>query len=212
AAKSAPSQPAPRASAQPGPRPENARKGTMSGLVAIAAKAAEPEPAAPAPAAESSFFPETDSKKDLPPPEDRTVMKQAAELLEDALREAGGSMDEIGDTAAEPARPATPAKPASTPAANSPLSKADEEETVSLKKNVASKPPANRRVEPAKKAASSPPSAARPSARPSTRPSRAPSALQQSAAEEGGGGGKAIWLILAAVLVGGGVYAFTKQQ
>src|SRR5690606_12707398 len=92
AAKSAPSQPAPRASAQPGPRPENARKGTMIGLGAIAAKAAEPEPAAPAPAAESSFFPETDSKKDLPPPEDRTVMKQAAELLEDALREAGGSM------------------------------------------------------------------------------------------------------------------------
>jgi hypothetical protein len=46
---------------------------------------------------DGSFFPKTDSKEDMPPAEDRTVMKQAAELLEDALREAGGSMDEIDD-------------------------------------------------------------------------------------------------------------------
>ena len=31
-----------------------------------------------------------------PPPKERTVMKQAAELLEEALKEAGGSMEEIG--------------------------------------------------------------------------------------------------------------------
>jgi uncharacterized protein (TIGR02266 family) len=42
------------------------------------------------------MFPKTDSEKEMPPKNEQTVMKQAAELLEEALRGAGGSMDEIG--------------------------------------------------------------------------------------------------------------------
>jgi hypothetical protein len=42
------------------------------------------------------MFPKTNSEKEMPPTGDQTVMKQAAELLEEALRGAGGSMDEIG--------------------------------------------------------------------------------------------------------------------
>jgi len=42
------------------------------------------------------FFPPTAGAADMPPPQERTMMKQAAELLEEALKEAGGSMDEVG--------------------------------------------------------------------------------------------------------------------
>ena len=45
---------------------------------------------------DTSFFPKTDPERDAPAREDRTMMKQAAELLQDALREAGGSMEELG--------------------------------------------------------------------------------------------------------------------
>lgn len=88
----------------------SSRKATMLGLGTIsladveaaaakkveqaAAKKAE-EAAAKAPE-ESSFFPKTDGEADMPPPEERTVMKQAAELLAEALKGAGGSLDEIG--------------------------------------------------------------------------------------------------------------------
>jgi uncharacterized protein (TIGR02266 family) len=44
----------------------------------------------------SPMFPKTNSEKEMPPKNEQTVMKQAAELLEEALRGAGGSMDEIG--------------------------------------------------------------------------------------------------------------------
>lgn len=99
-----------------------ARKATMIGLggldanAVIAAAMAEAEksgsakaegeradaeePSEEKPAA--SFFPETDSEADMPPPEERTVMRQAAELLEEALLGAGGTMDEIGSIGAEP--------------------------------------------------------------------------------------------------------------
>jgi hypothetical protein len=42
------------------------------------------------------MFPGDDGETGMPAKEDQTVMRQAAELLEDALREAGGSMAEIG--------------------------------------------------------------------------------------------------------------------
>jgi uncharacterized protein (TIGR02266 family) len=76
------------------------RKGTMIGLGtdAAASKGSIGRPADP-------MFPKTDSEADMPPPEERTVMKQAAELLEEALRGAGGSMDELGSSAQE--EPAT---------------------------------------------------------------------------------------------------------
>jgi uncharacterized protein (TIGR02266 family) len=42
------------------------------------------------------MFPKTSSEREMPPKNEQTVMKQAAELLEEALRGAGGSMEEIG--------------------------------------------------------------------------------------------------------------------
>ncbi len=44
----------------------------------------------------AAMFPKTNSQGDMPPTGEQTVMKQAAELLEEALRGAGGSMEEIG--------------------------------------------------------------------------------------------------------------------
>jgi hypothetical protein len=70
-----------------------------------AAKATERAPAAQA----GGFFPETDSVGDMPAPEERTVMRQASELLEVALKAAGGSLEELGKL--------EPAKPVSAPAA-----------------------------------------------------------------------------------------------
>jgi len=43
------------------------------------------------------FFPATQSELEMPPPEERTMMKQAEELLEEALKGAGGSMEEVGN-------------------------------------------------------------------------------------------------------------------
>lgn len=50
----------------------------------------------------SSFFPETDSLGEMPPLGEQTVMRQASELLEEALLGAGGTMDEIGAIGAQP--------------------------------------------------------------------------------------------------------------
>jgi uncharacterized protein (TIGR02266 family) len=123
--------------AAPAPRPASgsmARKGTMLGLGAVspsqppAAPANAPAATAAAAGGAGSFFPETSGQSDKPKGE-QTVMKQAAELLEEALKEAGGSMDEVGqnplftggDKAAGPGK--------------------DLEATVSEKKRVSSKPP-----------------------------------------------------------------------
>ncbi len=43
-----------------------------------------------------AMFPKAEFEKETYPKQEQTVMKQAAELLEEALREAGGSMDEVG--------------------------------------------------------------------------------------------------------------------
>jgi uncharacterized protein (TIGR02266 family) len=43
-----------------------------------------------------AMFPKTNSEAEMPAPAERTMMKQAAELLEEALKGAGGSMDEVG--------------------------------------------------------------------------------------------------------------------
>ncbi len=50
----------------------------------------------PRPGNAAAMFPRRVDDESDPPKEDQTVMRQAAELLEDALREAGGSMAEIG--------------------------------------------------------------------------------------------------------------------
>jgi uncharacterized protein (TIGR02266 family) len=50
----------------------------------------------PRPVAPSPLFPKAMSGAPEAPKQEQTVMKQAAELLEEALREAGGSMEEVG--------------------------------------------------------------------------------------------------------------------
>ena len=77
------------------------RKATMMGIGAVSASqppSQPPRPSSSAPPANKTqqMFPETNSLADMPPKQEQTVMKQAAELLEEALRDAGGSMDEIG--------------------------------------------------------------------------------------------------------------------
>ncbi|WP_437963268.1 TIGR02266 family protein [Sorangium sp. So ce260] len=62
-----------------------------------------------------SFFPQTNPEKEMPPPDERTMMKQAAELLKQALAEAGGSLDEIG-ASKEPLIPTPPKKAEAEPA------------------------------------------------------------------------------------------------
>ena len=52
---------------------------------------------APRPAVSGGMFPKASSDDvDTSPKQEQTVMKQAAELLEEALREAGGSMEDVG--------------------------------------------------------------------------------------------------------------------
>jgi uncharacterized protein (TIGR02266 family) len=77
-----------------------------------AAKSAGTASAASSVPSTSPMFPKTNSEADMPPKNEQTVMKQAAELLEEALLGAGGSMDEIGqnplfDIARKDATPAT---------------------------------------------------------------------------------------------------------
>jgi uncharacterized protein (TIGR02266 family) len=84
------------------------RKPTMLGLGAVPGGTSEPPPKpASTPPAGDKFFPETKSAEEMPPPEERTVMRQAAELLAEALKGAGGSMEEIG---AAPGAPKAEAK------------------------------------------------------------------------------------------------------
>lgn len=82
--------------AQTAPRPaagSTVGKSTIVGMPAVQPPKEDPKPAAGG----GGFFPAgSGSEADMPPPAERTVMKQAAELLEEALKEAGGSMDEVG--------------------------------------------------------------------------------------------------------------------
>jgi uncharacterized protein (TIGR02266 family) len=91
--------------AAPGARPMPPRKATMMGLGIPSSSPPPLDPpsskpggrpsAAPRPGPVAGMFPSADADDELPKA-DQTVMKQAAELLEEALREAGGSMEEIG--------------------------------------------------------------------------------------------------------------------
>ena len=120
-----------------------ARKATMMGLgVASPVPAAPSNPPAagsatrsPFPAAPSvpprpgasgsgAMFPKTESEKEMPPKEEQTVMRQAAELLEDALREAGGSMAEVGTNPLFSG--GAGAAPAATPGLQTPVTPASE--------------------------------------------------------------------------------------
>ena len=86
--------PQPVATAERPPRP--AGKSTIIGIGTSAPPPAMANELPKAPAAGSAMFPTTNSEADMPPKQERTVMKQAAALLEEALKEAGGSMEDIG--------------------------------------------------------------------------------------------------------------------
>jgi len=195
------------------------RKATMIGLGGIAGSA--PPPAAPLPHDDAAFFPKTDPDKELPAPEDRTVMKQAAELLQDALREAGGSMEEVGmgTGAPEPkkvekiakdeedisTKPAPTVEPKSVPRPEPTPERARPVEEKPIAKAREPEPERERRVEPKR---------AEPKrAEPAPRQHVASSALQAQAAAkpEGSGAGKAIALVLGVVAAGGLVYFVMRE-
>ncbi|EYF07348.1 TIGR02266 family protein [Chondromyces apiculatus] len=74
------------------------RASTMLGLGSIGASGKVE--AVTSPKAESkddggSFFPKTEPEKEMPPTEERTMMKQAKELLAQALAEAGASLEDL---------------------------------------------------------------------------------------------------------------------
>jgi len=134
------------------------RKATMIGLginAASAAAAASQSPSAgktrsvpPRPAPEP-MFPKTNSEQDMPPPEERTVMKQAAQLLEEALKGAGGSIDEVGAPIQLEGSPASSSRP---PAAQRDRDHGREEpepydRTASAKLRSSEGPPSSRRGE-----------------------------------------------------------------
>jgi uncharacterized protein (TIGR02266 family) len=97
-------------------KPAQKRASTMLGLGSIGGSSKtddKKDSATDAPAKDEGFFPRTNPEKEMPPPEERTVMKQAAELLKQALAEAGGSMDDLKDLQAptkEEAKAAAAAK------------------------------------------------------------------------------------------------------
>ncbi|HYQ30108.1 MAG TPA: TIGR02266 family protein, partial [Polyangiaceae bacterium] len=107
-------------------KPPNLRKSTMIGLGSMNPSNRPPVSTTPEKPA-ASFFPETKSEAEMPAPEDRTVMKQAAELLQDALREAGGSMSEVAPSS----KPADLAAKSAPLAAAAPESKRPAEPPVS---------------------------------------------------------------------------------
>ncbi len=82
--------------------PPPGRKHTIMGMGSASTPPTPNAPAAPAPAnarpaaTAEPMFPRMDPDSGSEPARDQTVMKQAAELLEEALKEAGGSLDEIG--------------------------------------------------------------------------------------------------------------------
>lgn len=69
----------------------------------------------PGGAAAGGFFPKTNSEEEMPAPAERTMMKQAAELLEEALKGAGGSMEEVGQNPLFSGENASSDKPTAPP-------------------------------------------------------------------------------------------------
>jgi uncharacterized protein (TIGR02266 family) len=241
-AAGSPSAPRPATPAPAAVRPEPAkpeagsprRKATMMGLgslvsqsaaqsaaAAAATPSSHPPPAAPASSSGGGFFPQGAGPAELPPPEDRTVMKQAAELLQDALRQAGGSMDEVGVPGAKavpqeaaPLEPSPPAPAAAAAAGAAPgtLKDAGEEALTP----VDGRPAAAARAELEHDTEPAPPSAPTPardkavaSAPAAERPARA---QVPSSPPAKSGGGRAVALLFSVAAVGGLVWFMTRQQ
>jgi uncharacterized protein (TIGR02266 family) len=163
-------------------------KGPVSG-----APARTPERQVADDAPTQMVFPEGPSNPPLP--EDRTMVKQAAELLQEALREAGGSIHDIEE--APPKK--QPAEP--EPAHRIPKQSAKE------------------KAVPADAAAAKPKAQAAPTPEPESPAQRtegarrvATPARAAQTAERGGGGGRAIAILLALGVAVAVVYFFMQRQ
>jgi uncharacterized protein (TIGR02266 family) len=172
-------------------KPIPMRKGTMIGLGAVKLPEAGPKAAG----GSGAFFPDSEPAN-LPAPEDRTVMRQAAELLRDALREAGGSMEEIGSAGAAPVA-----------GMESKAEGATAQESAAVSSPKPSDPPAatapERKIEPA--AARS----ERPAAKPA--PSRSEPPRESIPVSKPAGGSKsALWMVLGVIVIGGGIFFVTQ--
>ncbi len=225
------------------------RKATMMGIGAVSsaptANASSPPPAAiPAPAgpprptpsvgptaspAAANMFPSTNSQADMPPKQEQTVMKQAAELLEEALKEAGGSMDEIGSNplfagsgndmasaghaddainATVAATPAAKASGSSPPAASSPPVDAlarEAQAAAAIAKSVPEAAPLTARESPSAKSIPVLDERKR-----STPPPRAV-AVDEAPQKKKGGAGMFVGVFLVAAAAGVGVFLFRDK-
>jgi uncharacterized protein (TIGR02266 family) len=196
-----PSAPAPAAGRPPVPIGSMPlRKGTMIGLGvdAIAAAAAAAAQAAPRPQSQAPrptadpMFPRTNSEGDMPPAEERTVMKQAAQLLEEALKGAGGSMDELGSGEVAPAQAVAEQAPRTMPARHA-------------------EPAAHQDRRPAPSPAHREP-AARPARPVDARPVAAGPALVEPAARKKGSGGRVMVSLLLVAAAAAGAYGLWQKN
>ncbi len=228
--------------------PSPRRGATMLGLGGIGgssapppleAKPVSPPMPAPAKAEEASFFPKTNPEEEMPPPEERTMMKQAAELLQQALAEAGGSLEELGaglsvkaetKPAEKAAEPELEKKPVALDLPIAAESKAPEAETKHVALDIpveaekaADKAP-EKQAEPERAAAGAALKAA-PKAEPDKKPepgkkpaaaapvaAKAVPAATPTAPEEGSGSSKLLMGLLAAAVIGGGVLLLMTQK
>ena len=172
------------------------------------APAPAPAPAPAAGAAASPMFPKMEeSRRDMDSVKEPTVMKQAAELLEEALREAGGSLEEIG----------------SNPLFQKDAQKQDESPdslqqsgdtlmmTTPFAPKTASVPPSSPQpsssVSPSAERAKSVPPASAVSAKSVPPAPLKPVGASVAPAEKKGNGGLIAALVVVAAVVGGGLYA-----
>ena len=197
------------------------RKATMMGMPTPAPPKAEVPAAAPPPASATPapavarertaepMFPRLDPESGSEPARDQTVMKQAAELLEEALKEAGGSLDEIGQNplfsqAGEAVQSGdTMIMSSPIPSGASPPSPLGDAHTHAA------------RIEPASVIAASSPSQPLVFDAPASVSAPVVSASTRKVSDDlaapkkkGGSAGPLVGLLLAALLVGGGVYAW----
>ncbi len=166
------------------------------------------------------MFPKASAEDvDTPPKQEQTVMKQAAELLEEALREAGGSMEDVGTNplfagsaaavlAAEKAG-LDPKAPSSVPPGDAPSSGPEAARTRAMVAGMSPAPPKRALSDPPRTSRESPlakgiePKTA--SVRPSGRPVMA-TTPPKARKKKGSGGMLVVLTVAAAAGVAGFVY------
>jgi len=211
----------PAAAATPAPA---VRKATMIGLGAMGAEAADVAKVLSEPP--QGFFPSGKDGVEEPAPEDRTVMKQAAELLQDALREAGGSMEDVGTPVTSGAKGVSttpPPQPVSAPPRPGPTSDepaaykekpkdtsaSDAEETPIPEPTPVKAPAEKPRAAPIVASARPAPSSARP-APTSARRVSIPAEDGSEGASEASGAGRIAVLVIAVAAIGGAIFVLTR--